>query len=238
MNALYRPISIALLAGVLVLPFHAHGAGNDKATLQDLMAEGADLNKSLVKATVVKKKLDQTDQELKGSQAAIDSAKRQLKQASIKLQLEGESHDQQAKMQISRGCGVGGSSPDKAWVAACNGEVARLNDWLAKIDANADGLKAYGQKITEEQAQLSDTLQLWTKKRKQNDADLNDINAALTDWSQRYNAFVFNSPTYDRLVHTDIGMQQCAQLGPNPSEGEMEVAHRCLQWLWDGATPP
>jgi|GEM_PF-3380341 len=239
MRILHLLAAGALLAGAQSIQLQAHAAGTDKATLQDLMAEGDALNKSLVKATVVKKKLAQADQELKGSQAALDSAARQVKEQIRKLQIEGTSHDQQAQIQISRGCGIkGASSPDATWVAACNAEVDRLNDWGAKLTSSAEGLQAYAQKLSAEQTQVSQATQTWVLKNKQNDADLNDINAALTDWSQRYNAFVFQSATYDRLVHTDLGMQQCTQLSEDPSDGELQRAHRCLQWLWDGATPP
>lgn len=238
MRTLHLIAAVALFAGVQAFPPQAHAGDKDKATLQDLMAEGDALNKSLVKATVVKKKLAQTDQELKGSQAAIDGAVRQLKSAAQKLQMEGTSQAQQVSIQKSRGCGLGGTSPDLAWVAACNKEVDRLNDWATKLATTEDGLKAYAQKLSDEQAQLSHSTEVWAQKNKQNGADLDDINAALTDWSQRYNAFVFQSATYDRLVHTNQGMQECAQLSQDPSEGELEIAHRCLQWLWDGATPP
>jgi hypothetical protein len=140
-------------------------------------------------------------------------------------------------MQLSHGCGIPGvKSPDLAWVAACTQEVNRLNDWEKKLGANEDVLKAYAQKLDDEQSENSQAEALWVKKYKQNNSDLNDIGAALTDWSQRYNAFVFQSATYDRLVHTNQGIQQCAQLGDNPTIGDLEVAHHCLQWLWDGAT--
>ena len=238
MDTPHRIAVSVLCAGLLAFHPSVRAADSDKAALQDLMVEGDALNKSLVKATVVKKQLAKADQELKGSQAALDSAARQLKEAARKLQIEGTSRDQQAQIQISRGCGIGGSSPVAAWVAACNAEVDRINAWGAKLANSAEGLKAYSQKLAAEQTQVSQATQTWVLKSKQSDADLNDINAALADWGQRYNALVFKSATYDRLVHTDLGTQQCAQLSDDPSEGELEVAHRCLQWLWDGATPP
>jgi hypothetical protein len=69
MRTLHLLAVLTLLAGAQAFQLQVHAAGNDKATLQDLMAEGDGLNKALVKATVVQKKIAQNDQELKGSQA-------------------------------------------------------------------------------------------------------------------------------------------------------------------------
>lgn len=217
-----------IVAVCCLLLVSVRSAGAD--TLKALISDAANLKQQFDSAKRRKDQLAAVGQALSGNQLALRKANEALNSEVIVINKEGSEHDGQATTHNSQCSGV---SSDTAFVAACNAEAAKLNNWKGDLEHRAKPLVEYHKKLLEEQGRLNNATLNWAAKTKSNNADFEVLNEAATAWRERYNALVFNSPTYKRLVETKTGAARCSRLA---AADDLEAAQRCLQWLWDGSS--
>lgn len=221
-----------LLALTSVTGAKSAGNENEKSTLQDLLAENKNLIVQLDKAKKVEGEIAKAGLAVEGTQNALKHAQQELQRKGKSLVGEQQSIEVQGQQS---GCPWGGSSKDEAFVDSCNAEGARLNALLKDVQQRKITVNEYSRKLQEEQARLSDSTLKWFAKKKENNADLQMLYDARSDWQQRYNAFVFRSATYERLKKTARGADVCERLSANVNDQALRKASQCLQRLWDGA---
>lgn len=219
-------IGVVLSLGIL-----SAATADEKGDLEALLAENRNLAVQLAKARTVQADIVKAETELNGAQQALYTAKNDVKRAEMGLLENVRRREQQARQ---AGCPWGGTSTDKAFVAACNAEGARLNNWLFELQKEGADLRTYERKLGVEQQRLSkSTLTLFAKK-KSNNRDLELLGAAQADWQRRYNEFLFRSSTYERLKKTAPGTQECERISADASDEALRRAADCLQRMWDG----
>lgn len=216
-----------ILAACALALLAAPAAAQDD--LRALISEGENLRAQYASAKIVKDELEASKQTLSGSQRALTAAVEALRRGAVELQTERDTRERIVRPHNAR---CGGSHEDRGFVAACNAEAARLNGWRDELLRQADGLAKYERKLQEEQQRLTRGTETWTKKKKSNNADFDELDGAFRQWQQRYNALVFNSPAYSRLAQ---GAPRCRPVSASDNEAALLDAHQCLQWLWDGA---
>ncbi|HKQ29984.1 MAG TPA: hypothetical protein VJS66_01755 [Burkholderiales bacterium] len=226
-----RGILFAVFGCLLALSGQAQSK-DEKTTLQDLLAENQNLSVQLDKAKKTEGQIAKAGLTIEGAQAALNGAQRELRTKGAALLKEAQQRDEQARQS---GCPWGGSSMDKGFVASCNTEGARLNAWLVELKKQGGSIDEYARKLQQEQARLSEDTLKWAAKKKENNADLQELYDAQTSWQQRYNTFVFKSDAYERLKKMAKGSELCEQLHGGSSDRSMRNAADCLQRLWENA---
>ena len=217
-----------IIGGMLVLAGQSADA-DELATLQQLLKENQNLSVQLDKNEKVKGDIAKAELAIKGADSALKHAERDLHEKGVGLVQQAQGIEAQAQQS---GCPWGTTQQDKAFVDGCNAEGARLTAMFEDVKKQGMSLEQYGRKLREEQDQLSKrTMDLFAKK-KSNNADLELLQAARTDWTNRYNAFVFHSETFERLKKMAPGAGTCDELS---AANDLAGAARCLQYLWDGA---
>jgi chromosome segregation ATPase len=210
----------------------AQADDDERAALQKLLKGNEILTAQLDKAK-------KADGQIAKAQLAIDGAQKALSHAVEQVRHEGETLIDQQKnidQEANRtGCPWGGESPDKAFVASCNQEAAKLNSLLSQVRQNAISLKDYANALDKEQSRLSGATVSLFQKKKINDANINELAALQAQWARRFNRIVFQSEAYERLKVMAPAAQICEQISESGAEGDLERAHHCLQQLWDGA---
>lgn len=226
-----REILSAALAGLLTLVSQITQA-DEKDTLQQLLAENKNLTVQLDAAKKTEGQIAKAELANQGAHSALKHAKQELRQLRGGLIDEGKNIGQQAQQ---AGCPWGSTSTDKGFVAACNAEGKRLNEMLNDVKRRGASIEDYARKLEERQASLGkETMTLFAKK-KNNNYDLGILYAVQSDWQRRYNAFVFQSDTYERLKKTAPGAKLCVPLSENAGAQALGSAAKCLERLWDGA---
>jgi hypothetical protein len=220
-------VLVLALGGILALVGRPADA-DEMTTLQQLLKENQNLSVQLDKNEKVKGDIAKAELAVKGADSALKHAEQELHQKGAGLLQQHQNI--QGQVQQS-GCPWGTTQQDKAFVDACNTEGARLNAMLQDVQKQGITLVEYSRKLQEERAQLSKRTMDWFDKKKSNNADLELLQTARTDWVNRYNAFVFHSETYERLKRTRPGAEICDQI----SATDLPGAARCLQHLFDGA---
>jgi len=147
-----------------------------------------------------------------------------------------------------------GTFSDQGYVNACNAAAAQLNSynqstldpWRRRVNANAqrvdsrrDTLAMKEKGLNERYADLQRGVLDWTKRKKENNYKLNELQARQDALRQRIQA-VLNSPAVRDLVRRKQASAECAGLAEGAGfearlDGRLERAHRCLQRVWDGA---
>jgi hypothetical protein len=221
----------ATLGALLALASQAANA-DEKGTLQQLLAENRNLIVQLEKAKKVEGQIAKAELANQGAQSALKHAKEALRREGTGLAIDAASIQQKADQ---AGCPWGTSSTDIAFVDSCNAEGRRLMALFEDVKKRDSSLQEYAQKLEEKQAQFSERTEKLFAQKKANNADLQFLYDARSNWQRRYNAFVFRSPTYERLKKTAPGAQMCEQLSESGSDQALRSAAQCLQWLWDGA---
>lgn len=223
-------------AGFMAVGSQALAAGavesDGLSTLQGLLAENKNLTVQLRKVRKVKGEIDGKDSEIQGAASALKHAQDDLRRRGARMEDENRRIDEEA---TRSGCPWGTKSTDLAYVNSCNALGAKLMGWKEDLKNKVITLAEYAAKLQEEQNRLSQATLKWAAKKKENNTDLEELSASFSDWQRRYNAFVFQSETYERLKRTAPGAQQCERLSGNATDQELRNAAQCLQWLWDGA---
>ncbi len=225
-----KKILSAALSVALALASHATQV-DEKATLQQLLAENKNLTIQLDAAKKTEGQIAKAGLALEGAQSALKRAQQAVRQSSIGLIDEAKGIQQQAKQ---AGCPWGGSSTDKGFVQACNAEGTRLAELWKEVQQRGGGIQEYSQKLDERQNSLSNDTLKWAKKKQSNIQDLDILQVAQADWQRRYNAFVFRSEAYERLKKTAPAATLCATLPDGASHEHLRKAAHCLERLWDG----
>jgi peptidoglycan hydrolase CwlO-like protein len=204
---------------------------DDKTTLQELLAENKNLIVQLNKAEKVKGEIAKAGFAIEGEQAAVKHAQQELRRKGTRIDEQQQEIDTRAQ---AAGCPWGGSSPDKAFVASCNSEGAKLNAMLKEVQEKKKTLVEYARELDKRQAMYSDLTIKWSEQKKENNADLQVLYDARSDWQRRYNTFVFHSETYERLKKTAPAVRVCEEISAPMTDEELRRAAQCLQRLWDG----
>ncbi len=146
----------------------------------------------------------------------------------------------------------GSPSSDQSFVNACNARANQLNSWGSQIDAwnervgswakrvndRKDTLILYEKGLRERYADLTKGTMDWAKRKKENNYQLNELEARKHILNQRLQAALKD------LAQRDALSQECKAIAEkitpddatNPNlNTPMEQAHRCLQRVWDGA---
>lgn len=205
---------------------------SERQVLANLQAEQQHLNAQLRRVKKTKEEIDHQDLANQGRWDALKYAKNDLQQMKTRLALKDRGIDE--KFEQSR-CAWGTTSPDKAYVDSCNTLLDKLIGLKNDLGNEAITVEEYASKLQEEENHLSEATFRLGQKRKSNNADMEEVSAALSDWQHRYNSFVFQSETYERLKKTAPGARFCENLSMPMTTGALESASQCLQWLWDGA---
>lgn len=206
--------------------------GEEAATFQDLLTQGDNLETQVRKVKKIKQELDSKESSLKGAADALRRAQMGLRRKALEIDKEEQRIEGEDK---KSGCRWGTRSKDIDYVNSCNALGEQLKGWQKEVEAKAMSLVEYNNKLQDQQRRLTEATVSWAQQKKENNADLDELNGELGRWQQRYNAFVFQSETYERLKKTAPGAQLCERLSGSGRYQELRSAAQCLQWLFDGA---
>jgi chromosome segregation ATPase len=237
-----RRILIATMIVMALLPAAGHAQTEKKdenPTLQQLMRENQNLTQQIDQATKTKGEIAKASLENEGAQAAVKGAFEKLRHSGERL-IDDEKNIQEQGRRA--GCPWGSTLVNQeAFVAACNKEADRLNGMLAEVQKQAITLQDYARELEGTQTKLSNNTIKLARQKHKIESDLNLLAIARQDWSRRYQEFLFQSPTYNRLRQTAPAARSCESMLP-PSGLDETAAHeylrrtaQCLQWVWDGA---
>ena len=151
-----------------------------------------------------------------------------------------------------------GTFEDKSYVSACNAAAARLNvytnnvvnPWRDRVDAWGNRVNDRRQTLVMKEkglkdayANLSKGTEDWAKRKKENNYQLNQLQAREQALKARLRV-VLNSPSVKDLMKRNKISQECGAIAEQITPGDaynpslstpMERAHNCLQRVWDGA---
>lgn len=225
-------MGLMIMSGLVPM---VHAAGNDdpsaRQIIADLQAEQQHLGGELRRVKKVKQDIDRMGSELDGAAYALKRAKQELQRKGAQIAIEGHGIDEQAQQS---GCAWGTKSTDIAYVNSCNALRDKLMGLQQDLRNRVISLEEYAAKLLQEENHLSEATFKWGKKKKANNADLEELTAELSKWQQRYNAVVFQSDTYERLKRIAPGARLCEQLSEHATDQDLQNAAQCLQRLWEG----
>lgn len=204
----------------------------EKEALAELLAENQVLVGQITKAETTKGEIGRAKLSQSGKADALTRGRDELRRLRLGVDREANDITNQANQ---AGCAWGGSSTDKAYVAGCNTEADRLNGLLEQVKSKEITADQFEQKLNEGQNVLSQTTFTLFQKEKANNADLEELYNARANWQARYNAFVFNSDTYRRLVRMNPASKVCVRIAENMDDASLREAAECLKRLWDGS---
>lgn len=232
MNDKLSAVAVSLVLTLLGQPCASAAESSEAVTLQGLLQEGHNLETQLRKVRKVKEEIDDKESGLKGAARALE-----LERAASRERMMGLKEQQEEIEQKDRnsGCRWGTWSKDLAYVNSCNALLEKLKGWSEEVRTKAMSQIEFERKLQEQQNRLSDATVAWARLKSENNADINELSAAYSDWRQRYNDFVFQSETYERLKKTAPGARLCERLSGSGTYPELRSASQCLQWLFDGA---
>ncbi|MFY9461896.1 MAG: hypothetical protein WAP51_01705 [Candidatus Sungiibacteriota bacterium] len=145
-----------------------------------------------------------------------------------------------------------GSSSDQSFVNACNARAGQLNSWGSQIDAWKEQVNSWAKRVDdrkgtlimkenglkERYADLQRGVLDWTKRKKENNYQLNELPGRKQILNARFQAVLAD------LARRNALSQECKAIAEKITPGDarnpdlntpMERAHRCLQRVWDGA---
>jgi methyl-accepting chemotaxis protein len=212
--------------------------------LQTLMQNMETCKQDLKKAEGVNLALKEEEKRLIQTGELIKGAEKRFNQ-------EFNDHDRRYKSDQEdiakyKAHGCGGSNLSQEMTRFCN-------EWRNRENPNTERLKderktfvERNKAITESREGLNKAVNEWAKKKKENNANLNDLIAKYQQMVSTVR-FLTMSPHYRQLIQKAGASGECANIqgveilemykstGEIQLEGAAEKAHRCLQRIWDGA---
>jgi hypothetical protein len=122
-----------------------------------------------------------------------------------------------------------GTFDDRDFVARCNSEADALNAEGAVLNKEADQIDRMTQEVRTGRDRITQDTLIWTRRSKEADA--------------RYEQWKLDQAALDlrlRNILNDLKKRaamskECKDLAEKGGEVKLEMAHRCLQQVWDGA---
>jgi peptidoglycan hydrolase CwlO-like protein len=231
-----KAILVVVLVSSLTLPSRIANA-DEKDTIQQLLAENQNLTLQLDNAKKVQGDIAKAGLAINGADSALKYAQEELRREGTGLLQEGQQIQNAAQ---ATGCPWGTRQSDIAYVDSCNAEGKRLMAMWEELQKQGASLEVYARELDKERSELTKRTMEWAAKKKANDADLGDLDAARTAWLERYSAFVMHSEAYERLKVQAPAAQICKVIANLSGDsavnlGDLEAAAACLNRLWDGA---
>lgn len=228
----YAILLLAAFAGLPALSA-APARAQEQTTLEKLMAQNKVLTEKTEEAEKTKGEIAKAILVNNGAQAALKGAVEKLRHAGMGVIDEQKKIDEQARR---AGCPWGATLRGQdAFVVSCNKEADRLNGLMEEVKKQHISLQDYARELDKAQTEVSNTATKLEQQKHKNESDLQVYAKARAVWAKRYQEFLFQSPTYERLKKTDPGAKLCDELSLPETHEALKRASQCLQWVWDGA---
>jgi hypothetical protein len=122
-----------------------------------------------------------------------------------------------------------GTFSDRDFVARCNSEADALNAEGATLNKNADELDRMTQEVRAGRDRITQDTLIWARRKKETDARYDE-------WKREQAALDLRlRDILNDLKKRAAMSKECKNLAEKGGEVTLELAHRCLQQVWDGA---
>ncbi|MEW6674033.1 MAG: hypothetical protein AB1427_20255 [Thermodesulfobacteriota bacterium] len=211
------------------------GADPMLSQIQSLMQEMETIKQELATADEEKIILDKEERTLIQTGELIKEAEKNYKTDRENF-LREWNNDQD---DIARHNAEKNKSDDPAWIKAYNERATSGNAYTAQLKEKGKTLEERKKVINERRGGLNTAVNEWARKKKENNAKLNALQARY-EFQVKMIRSLTVLPAGRMLIQNAGASQECADIPgienlEKQLNGAAERAHRCLQKIWDGA---
>ena len=210
---------VSILLGIFLFPIFTNA--NSVKDVEDMMKELESLKVEIGKVETAKTELKEEEKRLIATKELLKGAMKNLQKEFSKLEDERLEYTTAVDNHNAR------CASDRNY--NCNSQAASFRAWKSRCLDKRKTLRKKRSMIDERLKGLSQATLEWSKKKKANNATLNDLYVKQEQLIQKIKSRMA-SPFFlmELKIRSDVS-QECKEMK------SLEDAHRCLQKVWDGA---